>query len=261
MYRIASALTEYRQPNEEYYGQYLTSPFDSPYDEFLETPVFDSADMGDALTSPLLPDYGDTFGHLGLFSGMAIDPKATEPPSTLPDLNLDELYAMPNESPITPNLDAGGSLYASPRRPSKQLPIRRGVSSRKAETLIALDAPTQPRKYITPSSTSRKDVPAAFARKRARSEAFGDDEDQLATDDSATQAGTPTPTEAELIEAKRRQNTLAARKSRQRKMEYMKELEVSVQLLTQERDMWKSRALTSEAMLQHHGLLAQHADS
>ena len=33
-----------------------------------------------------------------------------------------------------------------------------------------------------PSATSKKEVPAVFARKRARSQAFGDEEDELEED-------------------------------------------------------------------------------
>jgi len=94
-------------------------------------------------------------------------------------------------------------------------------------------------------------VPAVFARKRARSQAFGDEEDQL-EDEMFTLP--PNPTEQELIEAKRRQNTIAARRSRKRKLEYQRELEDSVETLKADRDMWKSRALTYSALLKSHGV-------
>jgi hypothetical protein len=123
---------------------------------------------------------------------------------------------------------------------------------------MPIDAPTQPRTYKTPSTTSRKEVPVLFARKRARSHAFGDDEDQL-----PDEAGAPVaPTEAQLIEAKRRQNTISARRSRHRKLEYIRDLEDRLERLTKERDDWKTRALTSEAVLRHHGLsVPEHPDS
>ena len=83
-----------------------------------------------------------------------------------------------------------------------------GIRMRVApETLLDESAPTQSRNYITPSATSRKEVPAFFARKRARSTSFGDEEGQL---DEYVKA--PNPTEKDLIERKRRQNTISARK-------------------------------------------------
>lgn len=158
------------------------------------------------------------------------------------------------DSPRMPSLDRS-SLYDEPLAPSTTQ--RRTITKRKItpESLIPIDAPTQPRVYKTPSATSRKEVPALFARKRSRSQAFGE-EDQLADESGGSAAGEPavSPSEAELIEAKRRQNTIAARKSRKRKLEYVMDLEDSVKRLTKERDMWRSRALTSETVLKHHGL-------
>jgi len=116
------------------------------------------------------------------------------------------------------------------------------------ESLVPLDAPTQPRKYTTPSVTSRKELPAIFAKKRARTVAFGDDDD-----DAIEQPLPPNATEKEQIEWKRRQNTLAARKSRKRKLQHQRELEADVDRLTKERDMWHLRALTCEALLKNHG--------
>ena len=65
-------------------------------------------------------------------------------------------------------------------------------------------APTQSWNYVTSN-----EVPAVFARKRARSTAFGDEEYQL--DDNVLP---PNPMEKDLIEQERRQNTAAARRSR-----------------------------------------------
>lgn len=118
--------------------------------------------------------------------------------------------------------------------------------------LVAIDDPIQPRKYITPSVTSRKDVPA-FARKRSRSQAFGDEEDQL---DKETIQLPTNPVPQELIEAKRRQNTIAARRSRQRKLEYQRELENQVEILKRERDEWELKARTYYGMLRSHGINA-----
>lgn len=119
------------------------------------------------------------------------------------------------------------------------------------ESLIPLDAPTQTRKYATPSSTSRKDVPAVFANKRKRGPAFDDfEEDELAS----TEPLRPNATEKEKIEWKRRQNTLAARKSRKRKLEHQLYLETKVEGLEREVGMWKTRAKTLQSVLRNNNI-------
>jgi hypothetical protein len=241
-------------------SEYLTSPWeDSPLDELLTTPALDSTDM-DMLTSPLLTDSGDMpdmnlFG--GLFEPLSISKPHVAPPPALPQ--LENLYTMP--SPLTPSLDPH-SLYASPRLPttpsfpshpapsasrrkSTATGTRRNITP---DSLVPLDAPTQPRKYTTPSATSRKELPAVFAKKRARSQAFGDDEDEVPEEPLP-----PNATEKEQIEWKRRQNTLAARKSRKRKLQHQLELEEAVERLAAEKEMWKVRALTYQTLLRNHG--------
>ena len=61
-------------------------------------------------------------------------------------------------------------------------------------------------------------------------------------------------TESEQIEWKRRKNVLAARRSRKRKLERQRELEESVEKLTLEKDVWRTRALTLRQILQIHGI-------
>ncbi|KAF8869737.1 hypothetical protein CPB84DRAFT_1693877, partial [Gymnopilus junonius] len=112
--------------------------------------------------------------------------------------------------------------------------IRKGVTP---DTLLDEDAPTQPRKYTTPSATSRKELPAVFARKRSRSAAFGADEEDQLGDDLP-----PNPTEKDLIEAKRRQNTVAARRSRRRKLEQFQRMEASRNEERQLKEQWQERA-------------------
>ncbi|KAI0033113.1 hypothetical protein K488DRAFT_48383 [Vararia minispora EC-137] len=142
---------------------------------------------------------------------------------------------------------SSNTAIPSNRRRAQPNGTRKNVTP---ETLVPLDAPIQPRKYLTPSQTSRKDVPATFARKRARSQAFGD-EDELADDDAA--ALRPSATEEDAIKAKRLQNTLAARRSRKRKLEYQRELEDTIEIERQEKEQWKSHALVLEALLTDKG--------
>ena len=174
----------------------------------------------------------------------------TFPPT--PALAPAALYDSPRRPSTLPSAPCSSSTAATSNqaRPTKPIPTgtRRNITP---SALVPLDAPTQPRQYITPSVTSRKAVPAAFTKgkKRARSEVdggCGDDADQLPEDlDPNTQ---------EAIEIKRRQNTLAARRSRQRKLEHVRELEDAVERITQDRDMWMARAYDAEAKLRANGL-------
>jgi FtsZ-binding cell division protein ZapB len=96
--------------------------------------------------------------------------------------------------------------------------------------------------------TSRKEVPSVFARKRARTQAFGDDEDEL------LEELRPDATELEQIEYKRRQNTVAARRSRKRKLEFQQKLIDNVEHLSRERDVWRERARMLQGMMEARGL-------
>ena len=248
---------------DEAMSDYLTSPlYDSTLDdELLTTPALGTDDSGAGIyDSPLMGD--DWAGYSGsLFNDAPYNftheiMPTKQPPSTAAPVTVSpatmELNTLWSISPSTPALEADTSPLPPPARP---LPRRKSgaTGTRKnvtPETLVPIDAPTQPRKYVTPSVTSRKEVPAVFARKRARSQAFGDEQDELEEDVVLP----PNPTEADLIEAKRRQNTIAARRSRKRKLEYQRELEDSLDQMKEERDTWKNRALTYQALLKSHGI-------
>jgi len=239
-------------------SEFLTSPADdSPLDDMLTTPHLGS----DMLTSPLLTDTGDA-ADMDLFGGLSLFEPSIQKELAAPimptNFDLDNLYAMP--SPVTPSLNPN-SVYASPHIPtSLPFPPPQSTTRRKSsatgtrknvtpESLVPLDAPTQPRKYATPSATSRKELPAVFAKKRARSHAFGEDDDDLLEEPLP-----PNATEKEQIEWKRRQNTLAARKSRKRKLQHQMELEETVERLTAEKETWRVRAMTYQSLLKQHGL-------
>ncbi|KAG9013510.1 hypothetical protein FRB94_002104 [Tulasnella sp. JGI-2019a] len=224
------------------------------------------------------------------------------------------------------------------QHPTRLVPTghRRNITS---SALVPLNAPTQVRNYLTPSSTSKKEIPSAFVarrnklkakesavkatvasatvaggstagssgagssvaagRKRSRSQAASDDGDgeddgvdELQDDDTpmagaggggSSTGGTaptrpgvstatandgpheptsPTTTTSPMedlsqesssllsaIEAKRRQNTLAARRSRQRKLDYVRNLEELLAAMTKERNLWKARAEKAEKVL------------
>lgn len=149
-----------------------------------------------------------------------------------------------------------------------------GTRHSASAALLPLDAPTQPRTYYGPESkTSKRAVPAAAARKvaaikaqaemmkRARrsvssaapaaaeeAEANAEVED----DDSGSLEGEVKEVIEMTIEQKRRQNTIAARRSRARKAEHLASLEESIRTLTErvnllenEKMVWMMRAMAA----------------
>ncbi|KAH9480824.1 hypothetical protein JR316_0007425 [Psilocybe cubensis] len=244
---------------------YGSSPsFDTPYNEFLTTPLFQDENvpvMDDFMNEPLFPMLEEP--------EVSIQSKAVE--TFVPTLQQ-ELYSIsPSATPITPALHSFDTFetvpifepssvattlpvtvpaqppvapsHPAPRR-SKATGIRKGVTP---DSLLDESAPTQPRKYTTPSATSRKELPAVFARKRSRSTAFGEEEDQL-------EEIPPDATEAQLIEIKRRQNTVAARRSRKRKLEQFQKLENSRNEERRLKEQWKERANVLLGMLRSKGV-------
>ncbi|KAI0772270.1 hypothetical protein BC629DRAFT_1583274 [Irpex lacteus] len=244
--------------NEFPSSEYLTSPMDdSPWEDMLTTPALGTSDF---MTSPAIVDSDDFgFGEAPLFDPISFDSaldstKSLSAPAVQHPPSFDGLYSM--NSPDTPALDPSslnGSANVTPVTPalsSFKTPGRRKnppTGTRKnitPDALIPYDAPIQQRKYLTPSATSRKEVPAVFAKKRSRSQALGDEEEDLSLD----------PNDVDAIEAKRRQNTLAARRSRKRKLEYQRELEASVDKANEEREYWMHRARALENALRERGL-------
>ncbi|KAJ7738340.1 hypothetical protein B0H16DRAFT_1570511 [Mycena metata] len=234
-----------------------SSPLDTPFDAFLGTPVM--RDLND-FDSPVIADTDD-FSFEGmdgmeLFAGALFEPEPAPKLSTqqplwtispgTPALDTIEPVStlLPKTTPVIPPAPTSSPAVGTRRR-SNVTGTRKNL---KPEALIPLDAPTQKRNYITPSATSRKPVPDAFAKKRLHSVAFdGDDDEELPP-------LSPTASEAETIEHKRRQNTLAARKSRKRKLEHQQMLEDQVQMLQGEVTVWRERALMAQEMLRGAGV-------
>ena len=131
---------------------------------------------------------------------------------------------------------------------------RRSNSNRRMspDDLIPLEAPTQPRRYNIPSATSRKDVPSYYSssKRGSYSRVSDEEEDELTEEPLA-----PNATDQEKIEWRRRQNTLAARRSRKRKLQQVQDLHQTVEDLTKEREVWRTRALTLRQLLISHGIL------
>jgi hypothetical protein len=258
-----TASPEFLAPDLTSSPQFMTSPMESPWDDFLQTPALGTSGdfTPDILTSPALFDTADTtmFDGAGLFGDFdmsAYEPEllakapVAKPPAPAPT-TVDGLYTL---SPHTPNLD---SLMTSPAMTDLNTVPTGSAASRKVaptgtrknvtpESLIPLDAPIQPRKYLTPSSTSRKEVPATFARKRSRTAAFGEEE-------GAAEAALDLD-EEEAIKSKRLQNTLAARRSRKRKLEHQRMLEDEIAAKSAVADAWRTYALQCRALLETAGI-------
>ncbi|KAG9025480.1 hypothetical protein FRB95_010114 [Tulasnella sp. JGI-2019a] len=160
---------------------------------------------------------------------------------------------------------------------SSAVPIPNGIRKNvKPADLLPVDAPIQPRNYITPSATSRREVPPSVARtfvpssSRKRSAtaagmaAAEDMQDELAEEESdevvakrnKEREGMDPEKRALLdhVEASRKRNTLAARKSRQRKLEHVRGLEELVERLQAENDALRSRVEVCETRLRDAGL-------
>ncbi|KAJ7140148.1 hypothetical protein C8R46DRAFT_921578 [Mycena filopes] len=247
------------------YDDFFTSPLTDNYGTPLDTPLLATPtmhDVNDYINSPVIAgddDFGDS--TMELFGGAGDGPLSSEPTAKLP---TQQLWTI---SPTTPALD---SIEPTTTVFPKATPVippppaftsagaRRNVTGTrknlKPEALIPLDAPTQKRNYITPSATSRKAVPDAFAKKRLHSVAF----DAADHDEEELPALSPTASEAEKIEhkieQKRRQNTLSARKSRKRKLEHQQMLEEQVGALQGEVTVWRERALMAQEMLRGAGV-------
>lgn len=244
---------------------YLTSPLiDSPWEEdFLTTPaLLPGGDMGiDILASPALLDDDEVytndplFGDDSLFEpltfeklnidrrGLPLDSLSSRPSSDLPGSPTSSTSPTSYTSGRCKK-SAGKQATKSARRKSMPTGTRKNVTP---ESLIPVDAPIQGRKYVAESATSRKELPAVFARKRKRASSEVDNEDEILT-------APPTSTELSAIEAKRRQNTLAARRSRKRKLEHQRDLETTIENERAEKDAWKQRALAFEAILNSNGI-------
>lgn len=222
---------------------------DSPFSPCLETPVMD-----------MVSDY--SHGTFGTAAPLFPETVASSSKSTLSAIPAG-LYTM---SPFSPDLNEPIASFAPMVAPQgvpssaeqvseieaaldAELARNKATGTRKnlrPDHMIPENAPTQRRTYLTPSQTSRKEVPASVLKKRARSQAFDEDEDEAdieVDDDLKAQ-----------IEHKRRQNTIAARKSRRRKLARQLELEDAVSKLNEDLVKSNERVLLLEGMLRSHGI-------
>lgn len=115
---------------------------------------------------------------------------------------------------------------------------------------MSIDAPIQPRSYLLPSVTSRKRKTTAVERELIKRKGAGKSAGQ---DEATVEEAIPSDLVA-AVERKRLQNTLAARKSRQRKQERLGELEERNKELEAENDGLKQRVEQLEALLLSVGI-------
>lgn len=247
-------------PLEPPYDDFATSPADdSPFSDFLTTPVLPSASDADMLTSPLIDDVGYA-DNMNLFGGLSAYP--TYEVSIAPKLpSTDKLYTFSPGTPALDSIDPATTVVIKaktktpapvhePPRTRRRTGATGTRKNLKPESLIPLEAPTQKRTYVTPSATSRKAMPAVFAqKKRLHSVAFSGIDD-----DAELGVLSPTASEAETIEYKRRQNTIAARRSRLRKAAHQLALEEEITDLRSESERWKTRAMMAADLLRSNGI-------
>lgn len=254
-------------------ASFISSSSASPFDALYSSP-FVGGDFG----TPGTPDFDFSCGgdlpslfasSLGSIAPAAVDTSGwdlTVPPAPTMEaqpspagavspvmLQLDspapELASTPSLSDVKPILDAPASEHVKDKFT--------GTRNTKIQP-IAFDAPTLPKSYLIPSATSRKRAPAAItakmpAAKKAKQAA------QAAREASATpglDAGEEGLDPSELpdellsaIELKRRQNTLAARRSRMRKAGHLAELQDTINGLEGEVADWKAKCAELEAVV------------
>lgn len=178
-------------------------------------------------------------------------------------VNLHQLLQMSPESPVlispsppmscvsplmsvSPSLPAPSTTFSSSPSSSYTNTRKKATGTRAnltPDSLIPLDAPIQTRTYLGPSKTSRKELPVTFARKRKRED-----------DDEELEAPPPNASEKEHIEYKRKLNTVAARKSRRRKLQHLQVLEDRNAELAKEAENWRTRASLLTSMLKAAGI-------
>ncbi|KAF9260361.1 hypothetical protein L218DRAFT_962678 [Marasmius fiardii PR-910] len=240
--------------------EYMTSPFsafldgtplltfddgppeDSPYSADLNTPVMDMYD--DA-------QLGGMYNGFGLFHDPATGMyEQTETKEVQKVEEKEQSSTPPTAAPATVHTSTDDTDLTVRRNTNVHTGTRRNLTP---ASLIPYDAPTQSRRYLTPSATSRRDG-VELKRQRlndstASGTLFASGEDELADEELEF-----THPDTDQLQKKRRQNTLAARKSRKRKLEHLLQLETENSELKREVEEWKSRFEVLEGLAKAYGL-------
>lgn len=172
----------------------------------------------------------------------SISPFDISPTSASTD--LDSMFPSPSSLPHSRSISSDSMLeFVQRAHPSLDL-----YKSNHTAGSLQRSEQTTPRLSLTPPNASRtQKLPTT--RRYSRSHTYSDDEE-----DPLDRPLPENATEQEKIDWRRRQNTLAARKSRKRKQDQMQQLQDDVQRLSKEKDVWKERALMMKQLLVSHGL-------
>lgn len=247
--------TTVQQQNPLVQDHELDSPLgleqDSPFSELLASPAFGLLASPSALVGLTggEPDFHALFPpppHSYATAPLPIHHLPSFPP--LPPL-------LPSANPdLSPFLSNSSTPALSPQQQSPPATIDttsatrpRATGFRGASTpLLGLDAPIRPREYKVPSATAKKRKTTAIERglaKRGRSSSQEAEKREEEIPEDLLDAA----------ERKRLQNTLSARKSRQRKQNRLAELEQKSSELEQENEGLKRRVLELETIMRSIG--------
>ncbi|TIA74390.1 hypothetical protein E3P92_01252 [Wallemia ichthyophaga] len=166
-------------------------------------------------------DTNDLLGGFPLFGGSAegIDPETVKHPPEHPiDTSVFDGF-----SSLLKEASEQNDLYNKPSVSPPPCDKSRSSTIQSKRYKVGMSDPIQPRKYSSASATSRKKVPAAF---ESRVEGNSKKRSRGTVDDVPSDV-------QDAIESKRRQNTLAARKSRERKRNELSYLESQVEQLVE----------------------------
>jgi len=164
--------------------------------------------------------------------------------STSASTDLDSMFPRQSSLPHSRSISSDSMMeFVQPVHPSLNL-----YKSNHTAGPLQRSEQCTPRLSVSPPNASRtQKLPTS--RRYSRSNTYSDDEE-----DPLDKPLPENATEQEKIDWRRRQNTLAARKSRKRKQDQMQQLQDDVQRLSKEKDVWKERALMMKQLLVSHGL-------
>lgn len=232
----------------------LRNPFDySPLNEYLISPLFtarvNTTDASDWSQLSTTPDLSHSSLEMDLFAPSPTPGLVESPPDVITEevqedamgeeysveeVKVEEVKA--EEKAVAPT--KGRTTRSSARKAGSKV-VEAGARSQSGKRLfngtrstafeiVPLDAPIQKRNFSTPSRTSRKRLPKAVERilpaaKRQglKSVKVEEDEEEEYVEKEAEDL--PKAVE-DLVERKRKENTLAARVSRQRKKDSLEAL-------------------------------------
>ena len=157
--------------------------------------------------------------------------------------DLDSMFPTPSSLPHSRSISSD-SMMEFVQRPHPSLDFYKSNHN----TGLQRSDQSTTRLSVTPP-TNRTTHKSPTSRRFSRSHPYSDDEE-----DPLDRPLPENATEQEKIDWRRRQNTLAARKSRKRKQDQMQQLQDDVQRLSKEKDVWKERALMMKQLLISHGL-------